>query len=80
MIYSVNHYRKLNRFKLEFLCHFSTSSPIWSTSRMFLPQQSFNISKCSASSDGSNPDESQISLGKNEFEKKKNFFFTEKFL
>ncbi|CAF4230509.1 unnamed protein product, partial [Rotaria sp. Silwood2] len=44
-----------------------TSSPIWSTSQMFLPQQSFNISKCSSSSDPissdfSNSDETQISL------------------
>ncbi|CAF0805770.1 unnamed protein product [Rotaria sp. Silwood1] len=45
----------------------NTSSPIWSTSQMFLPQQSFNISKCSSSSDPissdfSNSDETQISL------------------
>ncbi|CAF0767516.1 unnamed protein product [Rotaria sordida] len=44
-----------------------TSSPIWSTSQMFLPQQSFNVSKCSISSDPvssdvSNNDETQISF------------------
>lgn len=48
--------------------NFSTSSPIWSQSRMFIPQQSFNISKCSTSSDPmlsdlSNNDETQMSLG-----------------
>ncbi|CAF4320831.1 unnamed protein product, partial [Adineta steineri] len=42
-----------------------TSSPIWSTSRMFLPQQSFNISKCSTSLDLSNNDDTQISLDDN---------------
>ncbi|CAF0827975.1 unnamed protein product [Rotaria sordida] len=45
----------------------NTSSPIWSTSQMFLPQQSFNVSKCSTSSDPvssdvSNNDETQISF------------------
>ncbi|CAF1087700.1 unnamed protein product [Rotaria magnacalcarata] len=40
----------------------NTSSPIWSASQMFLPQQSFNISKCSTSSDMSNNDETQISI------------------
>ncbi|CAF1041493.1 unnamed protein product [Adineta steineri] len=43
----------------------NTSSPIWSTSRMFLPQQSFNISKCSTSLDLSNNDDTQISLDDN---------------
>jgi hypothetical protein len=51
---------------------FSTSSPVWSTSRMFIPQHSFNISKCSTSSDPilsdfSNSDETQLSIGKKIF-------------
>ncbi|CAF1244399.1 unnamed protein product [Adineta ricciae] len=43
----------------------NTSSPIWSTARMYPLQQSFNLSKCSTSSDVSNNDETHSSLEEN---------------
>ncbi|UJR36802.1 hypothetical protein I4U23_029516 [Adineta vaga] len=52
-------------FDLRNLPMNNTSSPIWSKSQMYLPQQSFNISKCSTSSDISNNDETHLSFEEN---------------